>query len=453
MVRPADFWLESTDSLWDAFAKRLNRSRLPTFFGSYVVWQHLEPGTQLHDGPGLALMLDQLQGFEAPAAAWETFLFPARLAEYQPEFLDRLCLSGRFLWGRANPPDLGTLVPQGSTPGRDTRVGRSVRPTRIAPIAFFERSHISHFRFLAASPATLKAGRRAHLRFRLSHPAREVFAYLDRRGASFMEDLVQGTGRLPVEVQDGLWELVTAGLVTGDAFDNLRALIDPKRRRDGSALSPLRHRHPKRSLKRKHRFQPAPMGRWSLLNNDDSGSHNPQRDPEMDLEFFAQQLLKRWGVVFRDLLARENLAPSWRDLLRIYRCMESRGEIRGGRFVTGFTGEQFSLPEALDALRSLRHQAPNGQTIRISAADPLNLQGSSFRGNGCGLIQRAFSISATASRSKTQRPVISVESQRILGPERDDNGNLVLVGQPGGPGTAIVATVCVWPHIARHRTG
>ncbi len=113
------------------------------------------------------------------------------------------------------------------------------------------------------------------------------------------------------------------------------------------------------------------MGRWSLLGNDDLTSAEPQTD----LEFFARQLLKRWGVIFRDLLSREHLAPPWRDLLRIYRYLEARGEIRGGRFVTGFTGEQFALPETLDALRSLRRQAPSGKTVRISAADPLNLQG------------------------------------------------------------------------------
>jgi len=170
---------------------------------------------------------------------------------------------------------------------------------------------------------------------------------------------LRATGRLASEVQDGLWELVAAGLVTADGFENLRALVDPKRRRGEGRGRYARPRH-------------AP-GRWALLERHSSGP---------SAEFFAAQLLARWGVVFRDLAAQETLAPPWRDLLQILRRMEARGEIRGGRFVAGFVGEQFARPEALDLLRHLRRswqsgaaKSPAREEIEISAADPLNLTG------------------------------------------------------------------------------
>ena len=167
----------------------------------------------------------------------------------------------------------------------------------------------------------------------LSHPAREVLAVLESRGASFFADLGRATGRLASEVEDALWELVAAGLATADGFENLRALLDPKRRRGEGKGRAARPRH-------------AP-GRWSLLRHTAS-------PPEGNVGAFARQLLLRWGVLFRDAAVREPLAPAWRDLLVELRRMESRGEIRGGRFVASFAGEQFALPEALDLLRAIR---------------------------------------------------------------------------------------------------
>jgi ATP-dependent Lhr-like helicase len=187
----------------------------------------------------------------------------------------------------------------------------------------------------------------------LSHPAREVFDSLGRRGASFLPELVKATGRLASEVEDGLWELAAAGLVTADGYENLRALVDPKRRGSASRTRG-RARHA--------------AGRWALLTLPDvtkSGERNAA---------FARQLLDRWGIVFRDLLARETLAPPWRDLLLELRRMESKGEIRGGRFVSGFPGEQFARPEAVDLLRALRRKS-EAYALRIAAADPLNLAG------------------------------------------------------------------------------
>jgi len=175
---------------------------------------------------------------------------------------------------------------------------------------------------------------------------------LQTRGASFFAELLTATGRLASEVEQGLWELVAAGLVTADGFDNLRSLIDPKRRAGQGRGRLARPRHA--------------GGRWALL---------PRGSDERDMEAFARQLLARWGVVFRDLMKRESLAPAWRDMLLVLRRMEARGEVRGGRFVAAFLGEQFALPEALDLMRAVRRTESNREEVRLSAADPLNLIG------------------------------------------------------------------------------
>ena len=317
-------------------------------------WQHLAKGTLLFGEKGLAVVLEQLQGFETAAAAWESAVLPARIADYAPQFLDRLCLSGDFVWARLTLPS--ALVP-------DDANARMVRPTRLAPVAFFRRQQMTHFFALRSEIASTPE---AIEELKLSHPAREVLGQLLGWGACFFEDLARTTRRLPVEVEEGLWELVAGGLVTADGFDNLRALLDPKRRRGEGRHRSRRPRHA--------------LGRWALLRLPGGPALKPQVAHEeatpfspAELERLARQLLLRWGVVFRDLLSRESLVPAWRDLLAVYRSLESRGEVRGGRFVTGFSGEQFALPEALDALRSLRRNQPSEEIIRISAADPLNL--------------------------------------------------------------------------------
>jgi ATP-dependent Lhr-like helicase len=293
-------------------------------------WQHLAPGTQLHGADGLFQVLRQLQGYEISAAAWESNVLPRRVANYDPELLDRLCLSGEIMWGRLSPH-----------PALEIEGGRRVRPTRVAPLALFLREDAKRLLSPASTQVPL-----------LSHPARDVYTALEMHGASFFNELMRATGRLASEVEDGLWELVAAGLVTGDGFENVRALIDPKRRRGEGRGRSSRPRHA--------------AGRWALLNRAEVAA---------DIEFFAGQLLNRWGVVFRDMLSRETLSPAWRDLLQIYRRMEARGEIRGGRFVSGFVGEQFARPEALDLLRHLRRSAKTGEQLDIAPADPLNLSG------------------------------------------------------------------------------
>ncbi|HLV00663.1 MAG TPA: crosslink repair DNA glycosylase YcaQ family protein [Acidobacteriota bacterium] len=326
----------------------------PSMFMRFLFhWQHLIPGTRLHGEEGLALILSQLQGFETSAAAWETSLLPVRLADYEPELLDSLCLSGKFAWARLTPNSNGLVE------GPSQR--RGIRPTRAAPIAFLERSNLDLFLDLAASEAKAKV---SDPESSLSHIAGEVLQQLETWGASFLDDLVRTSGRLPLEVEEGLWELVAAGLVTADGFDNLRRLIDPRRRLASS------HRKRKRN-----RPRVSVSGRWSLLRSPGTAQSGAAADRRKGLELLARQLLERWGIVFRELLRRESLTPAWRDLLMIYRLWEARGEIRGGRFVSGFTGEQFALPEAVDTLRTIRRQAPSKESITISAADPLNLTG------------------------------------------------------------------------------
>ncbi|MDQ6706995.1 MAG: DEAD/DEAH box helicase, partial [Acidobacteriota bacterium] len=296
-------------------------------------WQHLSPGSQLHGADGTLQVIRQLQGYEIAASAWEPDVLMKRVAKYDGQFLDELCLSGEVMWARLSPHPAFAE-------------SRRVRPSRIAPVSLFLREDADWLMQvcspMAEHPATL------------SHAAEEVLAALERKGACFFVDLVRQTGRLASEVEDALWELVAGGLVTADGFDNLRALIDPKRRSE-------------RGGKKRPRNA---AGRWALLQH-----HASAIAPEKRIENFARQLLIRWGVLLRDLLARETVAPPWRDLIPILRRMEARGEIRGGRFVAGLTGEQFARPEALDLLRTVRREGAREVDLHVSNADPLNLSG------------------------------------------------------------------------------
>ncbi len=259
------------------------------------------------------------------------------------------------MWGRLSPhPAFWSDAPGGDTDDshETIRAGRRVRPTRVAPVAIFLREDAAWLLANRLSPPQMASAPA------LSHQARGVADALDRHGASFLRDLVKTARLLPSEVEDALWELAAAGLVTADGFENLRALIDPKRRNGEGRGRFLRPRHA--------------AGRWALLCAEITGPA-PQPD-NVRAEAFARQLLRRWGVVFRDLLARETLAPAWRDLLIALRRMEARGDIRGGRFVAGFVGEQFALPEAVELLRDMR-RASSGAPLVVAAADPLNLAG------------------------------------------------------------------------------
>jgi ATP-dependent Lhr-like helicase len=290
-------------------------------------WQHALAGQKLHGGRGLAEVVGQLQGFHAPAGAWEREILPARIAGYDPAALDEACLHGELAWGRLSV----TGDPEESPRRRNA-------PTRNAPVTLALRPDLG---WLAAA-----GGPHAPL----GPSARLLVDVLARVGASFLSDLAAMTGRLPGEVESAMWELVSTGAVTCDGFAGLRALIDPERSRHG----------------RRHG---SGGGRWALLSRPSV--------PRAELvEKQAEQYLQRWGVVFRDLLSREAGAPPWRELLLVYRRREARGEIRGGRFVTGFSGEQFAQAEAVAALRGVRRAPKDGQErVELSAADPLNLVG------------------------------------------------------------------------------
>jgi ATP-dependent Lhr-like helicase len=291
------------------------------------------------EGPdALAAVIEQLEGFSAAAGSWERDIIPARLGLYTSDMLDTLCATGKSVW-------LRLAVRPGNGEKRTS-------PVRNAPITLIDRQAVPFWRDVAPLPAIDEEN--------LTSGANTVLAALKTNGASFFIDIVQATGLLRTQVEDALGELVNWGLVTSDSYAGLRALVTPSGKRPGFARR--RGRRPASSG-----FDRA--GRWALVNHSSAADHNEA------LEHIAWVLLRRYGVVFRKVLDRESNLPPWRELIRIYWRMEARGEIRGGRFVQGFAGEQFALPDAVASLRSVRKQKPGDERIAISAADPLNLVG------------------------------------------------------------------------------
>jgi ATP-dependent Lhr-like helicase len=302
-----------------------------------VRWQHVAAGSQVLGERGTLEVLRQLQGFEIPANAWERQILAQRVANYDAKFLDELSLTGAVGWGRLSPHP-AMLEESGG--------GRRVVPTSVAPITFFVREEADWMTPRHVDDGELRG---------LSPGGREVLGFLKTRGASFFADIVRATGRLKSEVETGLWELVAAGLITADGFDNLRALIDPKRRSGHGSGRSARPRHS--------------SGRWSVLYAGEAA------DRQRAVEATCWMVLNRYGVVFRDLLARESVVPKWRELLLAFRRLEDRGEIRGGRFLSGFVGEQFALPASVESLRATRNLPSTNEMVTVSAADPLNLVG------------------------------------------------------------------------------
>jgi len=301
-----------------------------------LVWQHLAPGAQVSGERGLLEVLRQLQGIEAPASLWEPQILARRVLGYDPALLDRLCLTGVVGWGRLSRHP-ATVDASGHS--------RRVVPTSTAPMTFFVREEADWIP--GPSPGAGADG--------LSRPAAAVLEHLRRAGASFFADITRATGHLKAEVETALWELVTAGLVTADGFDNLRALVDPRRRAGRGSGRSARPRHA--------------AGRWSLVDAVPASTQTAR------LEALCRVLLTRYGVVFRELVAREANLPPWRELLFTLRRLEDRGEVRGGRFVDGFIGEQFALPIAVESLRAARRRPATGERVTLAAADPLNLSG------------------------------------------------------------------------------
>jgi len=328
-------------------------------------WQHLAPQTQLSGEEGLLEVLSKLEGFEAPAVEWERTLLPARIANYDPQWLDALCLSGAIGWGRVSPHPAWSAG-EGSAP-------RRVIPTNAAPITFFVRESADWLPHALAAQCVdestlLKA---------LSPDALAVRTLLRQRGACFSNDIQRILTFTRPQTNHALWELATAGLASADGFDQLRGMMDPRRKAAAAAPSSLNKRAAARTT----------AGRWSLLCDEAEQLLTKPTQAEHQAELIAQarrtdaahesaarMLLCRYGVLFRDLLERESNAPKWRDLLNILRRLEARGEIRGGRFVSGFGGEQYALPEAVASLREARKQDTTYE-ISVAASDPMNLAG------------------------------------------------------------------------------
>jgi ATP-dependent Lhr-like helicase len=290
-------------------------------------WQHVSPSARLSGLDGLRAILSALDGFEAAARAWERAIFPARMDRYDPSMLDLLCLGGEVGWARLS-----------STPGA---LGGTT------PIALFLRDHAAAWQELRFKREDAPDAEQS-----LPDTARRTLNELRIRGASFFRDLAAATAMSDTDLQRAIATLVAAGLATSDGFAGLRAVVRLSR---GDA-------HPSSTA--------SFAGRWSELR-----SSLQEATYESAVEAQAWCLLRRYGVVFRRLLAREANAAPWRELTRVYRRLEARGEIRGGRFVSGMSGEQFALPEAVDRLREVRRAAPGGELVAISAADPLNLAG------------------------------------------------------------------------------
>ncbi|HVC04812.1 MAG TPA: DEAD/DEAH box helicase [Candidatus Acidoferrales bacterium] len=307
-------------------------------------WQRVAPGTQREGRAGVAATIAQLQGFEIPAGVWEETVLPARVSGYRSAWLDELCMSGEVAWARLKVRD----DPDGSLQRS------SASASRATPVTLVMRSDL---------PWLLQAVRgEAQPLEPASGATLDVLDALREHGALFTSDIVTLSRRMPTEVETALWDGVARGLLTADGFSAVRRLLISRR------IGRSRPQH--RGLRHGVSGYASGEGRWSLVPRMSSVAEH-----DALAEAIAEQLLVRWGVVFRDVVARETIALPWRDIVWALRRMEARGTARGGRFVTGFAGEQFALPEAVDQLRSVRRRERSNETVRVSATDPLNLAG------------------------------------------------------------------------------
>jgi ATP-dependent Lhr-like helicase len=314
-------------------------------------WQHVAPGTQVSSVAGLGRVLEQLQGWEAAVASWEPDLLGARIKDYDQRWMDRLCHDGDVQWLRLSPRQ---------TDDPDKRGGG---PSKATPVSIVFRDDLAWL--LGAVRGTTDVTRPS------AGAVAEIAEVLDAQGARFLTDLATETGRLATDVEAALWDGVARGLFTADGFEAVRSLTSgarARRERPPRALSKLR----RSGVKTAHA-----AGRWSLVPTPSDWTQAADGDPDRDelVEAVADQLLQRWGVLFYDLVANENLAIPWRDLQWALRRLEDRGLVKGGRFVKGFSGEQFALPEAVEGLKLIRRNQPTGRTVAVCGSDPLNLTG------------------------------------------------------------------------------
>jgi len=303
----------------DALRREIEPVTASEFLQFLAAWQHVDPEYQLEGPHGVSQVLRQLSGFEAPAWAWESHIMPRRVRGYQREWIDNVTLSGEFVWGRL--------------------WGGASTAVRVTPIAFVPREDWDRWLAMTEPPSPEGMG----------GPAADLLKPLSLQGAMFPQNLQKAAGLVPAHAEMGLAELLSRGFVSCDSFAALRQLITPISRRK----APLR-----------------PVGRWSILRTPEVP--NTPSDDLAELE--ARQLLRRTGAVFRRTILREKLPVTWASLMRVYRRLELKGEIRGGRFVAGFSGEQFALPEAVELMRHLKRQPPRS-AVSVVSADPLNFQG------------------------------------------------------------------------------
>jgi ATP-dependent helicase Lhr and Lhr-like helicase len=327
--------------------KKLRSEIQPVSAADYMkflfAWHQLEKTNHAEGPTGLENVLRKLEGFEAPAVSWESDILPARIADYDFQWLDMLCVAGKVSWGRFRPS---------SNISKDKK---AVSPIRTTPVTFIGRSNLNAWKHMQPVPETAIE--------HLSTRAHQVLAVLQQYGASFFDDIVFKAKLFPSQAEDALGELISSGLVTSDSFTGLRALLVPDKYKTESG-----HRRDVEIFSMNY------AGRWSILHYDNVEHENPTEAID-NIETIAWALLRRYGVVFRKLAERENLAPPWRDLVRVLRTLEARGQIRGGRFVEGMYGEQFALPEAIIELRNIKKLNKTDVLVAISAADPLNLTG------------------------------------------------------------------------------
>ena len=319
--------------------KKLRRELEPVTTAEYLRflfhWQHVHPSRQMQGADALGYLVQLLEGFEAASVSWEADILPARIKQYNPDWLDGLCSSGKTIWSRFSSPASGTA------------------PIKSTPITLLPRKGLAQWRILTSHKTDIP----------LSGIAEKVTQTLELRGASFFEELLDQTNLLCSQLESALAELVSKGLVSADSFSGLRALLVPDQKRRGK-LKPL--------------FRLDDAGRWTLIHPANANLQSTESDPQIKrnaIEYFVNVLLRRYGVIFRALLTRETLSPAWGEILPTLRRMEARGELRGGRFVAGHSGEQFARPDAIELLRKLRKSQEDKEYISISAADPLNLIG------------------------------------------------------------------------------
>ena len=321
---------------------------LENFQRYLLAWQRVNPEHRAEGAAGVETVLELLDGMELAAAAWEPDVLALRVKDYAPQWLDQLCLTGRVGWGRLSPPQQLN--------------GRGAGPLRSTPIAVFDRDNLASWKELSTRQAPPEFTPDTDL----------VLQTLSQSGAMFFMELVRATKLLPSYVAQALGELAARGWATADSFEGLRALLIPSEKRAPFVDTERRRRH-------KGITSVEFAGRWTLLRKAPLPTPEERQaltgPTDEAIEKFARVLLRRYGIVFRRLLERESLRASWFELGRVYRRLEARGEIRGGHFVSGASGEQFALPEAIGLLRSIRNAGQAGELIVINAADPLNLLG------------------------------------------------------------------------------